>query len=175
MSCQNYEELIIRYSEDDVSAQERAAVDSHVAECSACADALAEYQALETSLLSRREMLPHPARTINAVVARVGLVEKPPWWSFIVRPISVPAALSTALIALGVVLFLARDSAAQWLSGVLPTEGSADGLARFIESLGDSVVSFAGANQIVVMTLYFGVFGLIFFTGSVMVLRFVRE
>ena len=173
MNCSHIEDLLSRYVEDDVSEEERGIVDSHVAACSACAESLADYQRLEGLLVARSELRPPPRDVRLAVLDRVGMARRP-WWA-VIWPLPAPAAASAVFVTLGIVMLVFRDAVAKWVDGALPREGSAAGFGDLLHSMGQGVVAFAGANQVAVMAIHFGVFGLVFLTGSLFVMKFVRD
>jgi len=173
MNCAQIEELLPRYVEDDVSEDERRAVAAHVSDCSACAQALAEYERIEAMLLARHELLPSSRELGKAVVQRLGIGRRP-WWTLL-WPVPLPAAASAAMVTIGIVMLVFHNAVARWLGGALPEERTTLGLGEALGALTQSVMAFAGANQVVVTVLYFGVFGLIFLTGSLIVVKFVRD
>lgn len=172
MKNEHVEDLLQLYVEDGLDANDRDKVEAHVGVCSSCSDALAFYQELEQSLRARRGLLPDVGPTGDRVMARLGLrpARRRSWLRI---PVGLPAVLSVSFVLLGVILFTLRSVMADFLTGI--GSGVTTNAPSLMERLNHALGQFAGINQIAVMAIYFGVFGLIFFTGSMMVLRFVRD
>ena len=75
MSCQGNEEQIQAYLDGELSEPERLAVESHLAECEACAKLVRAYRGLFASLAA--PVIPEaPARLTGAVMARVAVARR---------------------------------------------------------------------------------------------------
>ena len=61
MHCQEFEQLIFLYVNDELEASERARVEQHIAACSACAAALQREQRWLDTLAARASEEPAPA------------------------------------------------------------------------------------------------------------------
>ena len=68
MECNNIEELLPLYIDGELSAEDAAAVSSHLAGCDECLKSLETYRALESSLSTMPDLLPDP-RTVAANVS----------------------------------------------------------------------------------------------------------
>ena len=168
MKCDHIEELLPAYVEDDLSETERADVAAHMKDCPSCTEALGFYTQLETSLLARRELPPSPAPTFRRVALRVGIRRR----HRVLRTlVSTPSLAAMGFVVFGLLLLIFGNPFAELASqvGALSWDGP-----TLTTHLTDALESLA-FDEMVLYALYLAVFALILFTGSWMVLRFVRE
>ena len=170
MSCEKIEELLSLYVEDALSVEERRRVDDHLAVCGSCRESLVSYRALESSLVSRRELRPPAGRTAAAVIERLRprRYHRP-----VVGWIGAPGLTSAAFLLASVVLFVFRASIADFFERIGHQLGS--GYSHLIAEWTQGVVRAAGGSEWVLLAVYLGVFAFIMLAGSWMVLRLVRE
>ena len=169
-NCKHIEQLLPSFAEGDVTRDEKMQVKTHVGGCASCAESLALYTQLETSLLARRAMRPAPNRTAREVVRRLGIRGTSGVLS-VFR--GLPAAISASLVVAGVALLfwttplqdLVASIAESWMIETSPT-------MRAVES---AINQMASLGEITLISLYCGVLGFILLMGSWMVLRYVRE
>lgn len=112
-ACKEFEQDLVLYYYGDLSVRERAAIESHLADCQGCALSL---QALG-SLLPRTVKADEPppdfwdnySREMRHKLAELG--ERKSWWrrwSFSFQPWSLPALATTAVIALALTFTLGK-------------------------------------------------------------------
>ncbi|UCH83794.1 MAG: zf-HC2 domain-containing protein [Candidatus Latescibacterota bacterium] len=173
MNCSDIENLLPRYHEDELDADDRRRVDSHVADCVNCRESLAFFAALETSLSERRALRPAATRTAARVIGRLGLRQR----SFVLRSLfNAPGLASVTLIVVGVFLLLIKNPFVE-LPAVLSRMGDwfSLGLSPKLASWLNEIAQVSGDGEWMLIGLYLGVFALIMLMGSWMVLRFVRD
>ena len=177
MNCEHIENLLPRYADGDLSRVEMGAVDSHVRECGACANSLAAYVSLEQALQSRRSEMPSAGALSRGVNRRLGLRRD----RVIVGALTgLPGILSGSFIMVGIILLVFRNQLGTLIGRFESALGQASpqatgGLGAFIEKIGYGIAQLGGMDEWTLITLYVGIAALIMLSGSLMVLRFVRE
>jgi len=78
LSCDEVEELLPAYALGALSADERAAVDEHLATCAEHADDLAALRGVAAALPLAGEEMEPPARLLDRIHAQIGAVEAAP-------------------------------------------------------------------------------------------------
>ncbi len=174
MSCESIEKLLPLYVEGDLSSGERREVDEHVASCESCCSSLRFYEELEASLLSLGDARPSPARAAAAVSGSLGLRSRAGFrWTW---P-GVPALTGAAFIVLGIALYVLRGAIpsifARFDVGTSTVYSRA--MSEVASGMASGVTRIAGTGEWVLLSVYLGIFALVMFAGSWMVLRFVRE
>lgn len=170
MNCEKFEELVAMYLENELAGQDRRGMDEHLAACGTCRETLAVYRKIESSLVSRRDLVPPGGRTASAVIERLGLRrQRRPLFGWV----GVPGLASAGFILLGVALYGVRASVAEFFGRV--GEQVAAGHSRAAVQLTDALVRQAGGSDWILLFAYLGVFATIMLAGSWMVLKFVRE
>lgn len=172
MSCEHFEELLPVYAEGELLAEERARVDAHLHTCDSCRESLAFFVRLEDTLAERRELRPSDAVAAGRIVHRVGFEKQR---RFVAALTGLPAAISGALIAFGIVLFLARGAVQDFLTHLGAIRFSGDFAARLSEITSTGLGAVAVGSEWVWAVAYLGVVALILSSGSWMVLRYVRD
>lgn len=171
MTCDKFKDLLPFYAEGDISDDDRLKVDDHLKGCASCREALSFFENLETALVSRSEIRPSARRTATAVTERLGLK---PRRRFAVSWTGVPALAGFALALVGVILLFVRIPVPD-----LSAFGSSDfslRLTALVEKWSLEMAQLgSGGNELVLLSVYSGLFALIMLTGSWMVLRFVRD
>jgi anti-sigma factor RsiW len=170
MNCETFEDLLPRYVDGELSDGERRQVSTHLRECASCREALSFYEELETSLVARRELRP-ASRPFAVEIAR-RLVPRPAR-GVLSALVGLPGILSGAFILAGIILFVFRNTIAQFLARF--DEGFQIRLSPLADELMRDPARFAGGDELTLLAVYVGVFALIMLTGSWMVLRFVRS
>lgn len=100
MEKEHVEDLLPRYIEGDLTADENRAVDEHLSSCRACREALGTYGALEQALIALRRERPTPKKAYTRIERRLPLT---PAFS----PASIlrsPAVVGTAAVVLMAIL-----------------------------------------------------------------------
>ncbi len=172
MSCKHFEELLPAYAEGDLSAEERSRVDTHLRSCDSCRGSLAFFVQLEDDLAERRELRPSDAVAAGRIVHHIGLRKER---RFVAAFTGLPAAISGALIVVGIVLFLARGAVRDFITGLGAIRFSGDFAERLSEVTSSSLSTVAVGSEWMWTVAYLGVVALILFSGSWMVLRYVRD
>lgn len=170
MKCEHVENKLPFYVEGDLDAVDRAGIDAHLATCDACRTSLAAYAQLESFLSDRRTLVPPASRTAARVAGRLGFGKR----RKVLRAlVSMPALLSAAFVATGVLLIVVGNP----FRILLDRFTSAPRLhaTGWSEAITRQVVALEHANEYVLLGVYLGVFAVIMLTGSWMVLRHVRE
>jgi anti-sigma factor RsiW len=170
MSCKRIEELLVHYVEGDLSAEECATVDEHLASCAECRASLETFMALEESLGALRETVPSWKKAEARFSRRAGLPKRR-WIPELVFNAPVIAGLS--FVVLGVVLFLRGSVLFPAIGSLGPRfAASFDGFVRDLSRL---FADAAGLNVIVLVAIY-GVLTLALMCGtSAIVFRFGRK
>jgi anti-sigma factor RsiW len=172
MSCKHFEEWLPAYAEGNLSAEERSRVDTHLQACDSCRGSLAFFVKLEDDLAERRELRPSDAVAAGRIVHHIGLRKER---RFVAAFTGLPAAISGALIVVGIVLFLARGAVRDFIAGLGAIRFSGDFAERLSEVTSSSLSTVAVGSEWMWAVAYLGVVALILFSGSWMVLRYVRE
>jgi anti-sigma factor RsiW len=172
MNCEHFEELLPAYAENDLSADDRALVDTHLQACDSCRESLAFFVRLEGTLAERRELRPSDAAAAGRIVHRVGFKKRR---RLVAAFTGLPAAISGALIAAGIVLFLARGAVQDFFARVGAIRFSGDFGARLSEITSTGLGVVAVGSEWIWAVAYLGAVALILFSGSWMVLRYVRD
>lgn len=174
MNCDRFEELLPAYAEDDLVAKEKAEVDAHLDTCESCRESLAFFADLESSLVARRALRPSDAAVAALVTGRLGLGRRKSF-RFAGVLSSVPAAISTVLVVLGVVLFAFRGAVAQMVSRAGEIRYNDDFRREVVDGVSSMLGSASAVSELTWTIMYLGVFALILLTGSWMVLKHVRD
>jgi anti-sigma factor RsiW len=107
MTCERFEELLSAYLEGDLSAEEKRAIDGHIAACSSCAELLSLLRETQGALRSFPQVDPSP----DLMAKLYAIPEKKrffrPVFNFLLRPDLQPvfAAFSVLFIAISFVFF----------------------------------------------------------------------
>jgi anti-sigma factor RsiW len=172
MSCRHFEELLPAYAEGDLSAEDRSGVDTHLQACDSCRESLAFFVQLEDDLAGRCELRPSDAVAAGRIVHHIGLKKER---RFAAALTGLPAAISGALIAIGIVLFLGRGAVRDFIAGLGSIRFSGDFAQRLSEVTSSSLSTVTVGSEWMWAVAYLGVIALILFSGSWMVLRHVRD
>jgi anti-sigma factor RsiW len=172
MSCERFEELLPAYAEDGLSADDKARVDTHLHACDSCRESLAFFVRLEDTLAERRELRPSDAVAAGRIVHRVGFKKRR---RFVAALTGLPAAISGALIAIGIALFLVRGAVQDFVTRLGAIRFSGDFGARLSEITSTGLGAVAVGSEWMWAIAYLGVVALILSGGSWMVLRYVRD
>ncbi len=169
MNCEQIESLLPAYLEADLTPDEMAGVKSHLSGCAGCREALAGFTELDGLLSLRRDEVPPAARTIKAVMPRVGFSRTK---RFLDAVYSMPGIISVSFLIIGIVLFIYR----RHVETIFTTDFS---MSQFFTRLGEAITSgimaLSGGDVWVLTGLYAGVLLLILLgTGSI-VFKFVRS
>lgn len=170
MNCNTIEELLAPYLEGDLPADERRAVDAHLASCAECRRSLDAFLALEDSLGALKETV-SPWKAAEARFVRgAGLGRRR---SLAASVLNAPVLAGLSFVALGVVLFLRGNVLFPAIRSLGPRFAvSFDSLVR---NLSRFFADAAGVNIIVLIAIYgFLTFALMCGT-SALVFRFGRK
>ncbi len=172
MTCDKFEDLLPFYAEGDIADDDRLRVDEHLKGCASCRESLAFFEDLETALVSRSEIRPPARRTAAAVTERLGLDTRRRWYS--ISWAGAPALAGIALALVGVLLLFVRLPIPE-----MPSLTNSDFFLWFTALIEKWTLETAqlgsGGDEWVLLTVYSTLFAMILFSGSWMVLRFVRD
>jgi anti-sigma factor RsiW len=170
MNCEQIEERLPAYAAGELSQDDSATVQQHIAECALCAESFVIYQQLEQSLLARRELRPSSRAAARLASRQVGFRRS----REVLRGLcSWPAMASVSFIAFGVAL-LFRSDLLKGLSGGLQV-GFPTRLSAWLQALANAASTVEAGNEFTLLAVHLSVVALIMAAGSWMVLRYVRE
>jgi len=168
MKCDHVEDRLAFYVENEIDAAERREIESHLATCQVCEESLAAYMQLEASLVQRRDRVPAAGPVAARVMQRVGYSRR----RDVVRVLlGWPGMVGSAFVTAGLLV----------LFGFNPFQGM---LGRLTGSAGYEIPLLEWVNQwislvpddtMMLSVVYSGIVALILLTGSLMVLRYVRD
>jgi anti-sigma factor RsiW len=179
MSCDRFEHMLSAYLEGDLSRDDETAVRAHVESCPSCARVLAEFRALEDTLLARREQVPSPEAFIQGVFT-AGRTAEP------VRAVSpalhrarlimdaifsVPGLAAVFMVAIGVMGFAYRDVVSTWIGRTLSLSSSTGTATSWLERF----LSTYAADMTMVFIVYGVATALIVASGAWMTLRYLHD
>lgn len=103
MNCRHIEELLPRYLENDLSADDRRGIDEHVASCARCRQSLETFRELEESLGELAASVPSWKAAEAGLARRFGMRPRRSIAAVLESP---PFVAGLSFVALGVVLFV---------------------------------------------------------------------
>jgi hypothetical protein len=169
MNCSQIEILLPAYLEADLSAEEMAGIQSHLAECASCREVLNGFTQLDGLLAERRLEVPPAHRTILAVLSRFGPGRAK---QLLDALFSMPGIISQSFLITGIVLFVYR----RYIENLLAGEFS---IASFLVQLGMAInsilMNLTGGDVLALSGLYVGVLLFILLGTVGIVLKFVRD
>lgn len=170
MSCSRIEELLVQYIEGDLSAEERRAVDEHLASCAECRGSLETFKSLEESLETLGETVPSWKTAEARFSRRAGIEKRRSIPAFI---FNAPLIAGISFVVLGVVLFLKGNVLFPALESLGPRfAASFNGLVQDLSRL---FADAADLNVVVLISIY-GFLTLALMCGtSAFVFRFGRK
>ena len=135
------EELLPRYIEGDLTAEEKRIADEHLSSCEECRDVLDLYASLERALVSFKKERPSPKKTYAAISRRLPIDP-------IFSPLSLlrsPAVLGTAAVTLiSILTILLREQLGTALSNFSGL--SFESLTSSLEIVPEWIISITGGN-----------------------------
>jgi anti-sigma factor RsiW len=170
MNCNRIEELLARYIDGDLSAEESRTVDEHLASCAECRDSLASFVTLEESLGNLKEAVPSWRTAEARFSRRAGFAKRRSIRELV---FNAPVIAGLSFVALGVVLFLRGNVIFPVIRSLGPRFAVVfDG---FVRSLSRLFTDAAGLNIVVLIAIY-GFLTLALMCGtSALVFRFGRK
>jgi predicted anti-sigma-YlaC factor YlaD len=174
MNCEHVENLLPAYTDGDLPDDDKSRIDAHLEGCESCRESLAFFTHLETSLTERRELRPSDSIAAGRIARRITPRKER---VFLHALTGMPALVSAALIAIGIVWLLARAPIQKFFSNVgnLQIEGFGATLSTVLAMWTSGIDPAAVGNEWTWAIAYLGVVALILTTGSWMVLRYVRH
>jgi len=170
MNCSRIEELLVPYLEGDLSADDRRAVDAHVASCADCRASLATFMSLEESLGTLKETIPSWKTAEARFSRRTGLEKRR---SVPALVFSAPFVAGLSFVALGVVLFLRGNAIFPAIQSLGPRFAAS--FNSIVQDLSRLFADAAGMNVTMLVAVYgFLTFALMCGT-SALVFRFGRK
>jgi hypothetical protein len=166
VSCEHFEELLSRYVEGDLPEEDIRTVEAHLSRCERCSESLVFYYALEESLKGRKERIPSPGKTSEAVCARLGLplvrTRRRAVWS-------IPIAACMVLSACVIIYLMQGDH----LKDLLPKlEGVlVKSYDLFSSDLPGWIVRASGGESWILLVVYAMITAALITSGSVMLRR----
>jgi anti-sigma factor RsiW len=103
MSCRHIDEMLPRYLENDLSADDRRGIDEHLASCERCRQSLETFRELEESLGELAASVPSWEAAEAGLARRFGMRPRRPIAAVF---ISAPFIAGLSFIVLGVALFV---------------------------------------------------------------------
>jgi hypothetical protein len=170
MNCERIEELLTRYVEGDLAADERRMVDEHLAACERCSLSLELFSSLEASLIARKAEIPSAGASSRRIMKRLRRDEG---YTFICSPWGAPVLIGSVVL-LSVILtvvfgrLLAQPSPSE--SGTLFVR-----IERFFAHIPDLIVGALGGEYWLIITVYVALALCFAAAGSLTVLRYSRE
>ncbi len=160
MNCHKIEELLPAYLENDLASDERSQVATHLDTCTECQQAVAQFKALESALVMRREAVPTFERFLPALStmmpAPVRQYARAQRWLNVI--FSTPGLASLAFVVLGLFMFTKRELMTSLLDGWVKTEVSWQALGQSLQSLGQSlnqaILVSTGGDMIILSVIY---------------------
>ncbi|MDD4858321.1 MAG: zf-HC2 domain-containing protein [Candidatus Krumholzibacteria bacterium] len=170
MSCDQIEQFLPRYMENDLSEDDRRMIESHLASCAKCRRSLEAFAALEESLTSLKTAVPS-WRTADERLSLIFGPERER--SVAARVLNAPFAAGLSFIALGIVLFWKGNA----LFPALRSFGTRFAFFSdtLMQSLSHAFAEASGLNPAMLISIYVLLtLALLSGTGLV-VLRFARK
>jgi hypothetical protein len=170
MNCNRIEELLVPYLENDLSDEERRAIDAHVASCEECRRSLEAFTALEESLGDLKETVPSWKTAETRFVRSVGFDGRR---SIPALVFNAPVFAGFSFVALGVVLFLRGDVLFPAIRSLGPRFAAS--FDSSVQSLSRLFADAAGLNVTALVAIY-GLLTLLLMCGtSAFVFKFGRK
>jgi anti-sigma factor RsiW len=169
MNCERAEELLSRYAEGELTANERRTVDEHLAGCERCRMSLELFSSLEASLVARKAERPVARAAARNVVKRLRGEEGR---TFITSPWGAPVIIGS-VIALSVVCTIAFGL----LVGPAPPSepGAAlTGIGGFFAGIPQFIVDTLGGETWLIVAVYVALAISFATAGGLAVLRYAR-
>lgn len=133
MNCTDMEGLIPLYLDGELAGDDTVRVKEHLSRCPACRKLLEEFELIELALTDRREDMPPPAATIDAVMSRVRLHR---YRMIVDRMVSVPVLASVLFLTVTLALIIYRNDVSSLFALDLEAQGVLGGLVqRFVDLL----------------------------------------
>jgi anti-sigma factor RsiW len=167
MSCECNEELLARYAENDLTAEERRRADEHLAACDRCRMSLALYGSLESSLVARGAERPSDRAASRRVMKRIRREER---FSFISSPRGALVIISSVVL-LSVILTIVFAV----LLGTSPEPGGvpSTGMERYVTGIPDLIAHALGGEIWVIVTVYVAL-ALLFAAAGSLTVKYAR-
>jgi anti-sigma factor RsiW len=170
MNCEHIDEMLPRYLENNIPADERGGIEEHLASCARCRQSLETFRELEESLGELASSVPSWDAAEARFVRRFGMRSPRP---IIAVFTSAPFLAGLSFIALGVVLFVRGNLILGAMQSLGPRYAiTFDGFAR---TLSGWFTVAAGLD----VTLLLAIYGLLtlglLYGGTRLVLRFGRK
>ena len=179
MNHERFEELLPAYLDGTLSPDERAQVESALAESAQLRESLEQFRALEDALVMRREQVPPVDRFVPAMTpAAVRPHETPRLERWLRTLVSTPALAVMGCVVVALWVFWNSESIASFLNAragnpvVMPRLGVLDGLGGSITMLTDML---AGGDMQILIGMYSVVTIAILALTGYMTMRFVRN
>lgn len=172
MKCHEIENLLPRYTEDNLSAEEKLHVSRHLEACAHCRESHAVYAYLEESLEGLKVELPSPEIISRTVMHRVKSRRKQNRFS----PASVwnfPVIANFLLIMSGIIIFTYREAISRIAPGI--GEGFVGAVEYFAENLPRWIIRAAGGETWVLATVLILCALLMTLTGGLAVIKFALK
>lgn len=170
MDCKHAEQLLPAFLDDTIADDDAVVVRAHLDGCAACRESLSELEVLETALLSRREMVPNPARFIAGALGS----QRSSRFEWLDALVGWPALASLCLVIFGVVSLIHLDR----LNGVvnaLDTVKVPDVLSGPLRVLSDAVGLFAHADAGTMISIYGVLAVIVVMSTGLMAVRMLRH
>jgi len=142
------EELLPRYAEEDLTADEKRAVDEHLSSCADCSEALELYTSLEKALISFKRERPSSGKTYAAVSRRLPLDPAFSPVSLLRSPVLLGTAAVT-LIAVLTILFHEKMGITLARLGGVPF----DSLSSSFQAIPEWIISITGGNLLLLVLI----------------------
>ena len=115
MQCNEIENLLETYLDDEMTLSDRRMIESHITSCEACNAKLNEHKVLQEAIFNLgEESVPYSLRRnidsqIKALTDKEPASEKWKWWSFSAAGMVMSSVLTAAVLILGTGLPVERD------------------------------------------------------------------
>ena len=169
MNCERIEDLLVRYAEGGLAAEERRAVDEHVASCGECRTSLELFVSLEESLVALKAERPSARASSRSILKRL---RREKGQTFIISPWGAPVLIGSVVL-LSVILTA--------LFGVILEQPSPSGsealfadIEAFFARIPHLIVQALGGESWLIITVYIGMALCFSAVGSLAVLRYSR-
>ena len=172
MNCHQIEELLPAYLDGDLDTDETSAVRAHLDACGGCREAMADFQALEETLLARRDIVPSPAQFVRAVF---GVSQESRAHVWINRLVSWPGLTAAGCATLAMFTFIYLDTITAFFTRVSTAIKLPQQTSNPFQSLTDVLMQFTGGDLTMLSAVYAGVTIIILLSTSLVTMRFLRN